>query len=53
MRNPWGSEGYSGPWCDTCSEWDQAAGLRDEVPDYGFDNDGVFYTDLDTYYTDF
>lgn len=53
MRNPWGSEGYSGPWSDSSSEWDSAAGLRDEVPDYGFDNDGVFYIDLDTYYTDF
>ena len=24
MRNPWGSERYTGPYCDTCSEWTDA-----------------------------
>jgi len=21
MRNPWGKETYTGPYCDTCSDW--------------------------------
>ena len=31
LRNPWGSETYKGPWCDSCHEWtaetEQQAGL--------------------------
>ena len=21
VRNPWGHEKYTGPWCDECKEW--------------------------------
>lgn len=47
LRNPWGGEVYKGPWSANDSRW--TAQLRSEVPDWGTDNDGIFYTTLDIY----
>ena len=46
LRNPWGSEKYKGPWCDSCAEWtaetEEQAGLMRS-------NDGVFFIPIDIY----
>ena len=47
VRNPWGKEKYHGPWSDRSDKWTNA--LKDEV-DLVVDNqDGIFWTDIDTY----
>ena len=50
VRNPWGKEKYSGPWSDKSELWTDK--FREEV---GFkdSNDGIFWTDLDTYFKHF
>lgn len=40
MRNPWGSEGYSGPYSDGSAEW---ADADKEMVDYVEADDGMFY----------
>lgn len=46
LRNPWGSEKYKGPWCDSCKEWtaetEKQAGLMKS-------NDGVFFIPIKIY----
>lgn len=38
MRNPWGTEKYKGPWCDSCDEWtDETA----KQAGHANSNDGV------------
>jgi hypothetical protein len=46
LRNPWGAEQYSGPWCDSCDEW-----TAETIAQTGHAeaNDGVFYIPLDAY----
>jgi len=55
VRNPWGSEEYTGPWSDSSSEWTPE--LRAEVASKmgGADkkDDGIFYMDITTYRTNF
>ena len=43
MRNPWGSERYTGPWSDDDSRWTDA--LKEEVGLVEA-NDGIFWMEL-------
>ena len=46
MRNPWGTEKYKGPWCDSCDEWtDETA----KQAGHANSNDGVFFIPIDVY----
>ena len=47
MRNPWGSEGYSGPWSDGSSEWTDE--LKAEVDLVQDTRDGFFYIDIQNF----
>ena len=50
VRNPWGFEGYSGPWCDKCDEW---KGVPQEIKDklsFTESLDGVFYMTVEDYH---
>jgi hypothetical protein len=52
MRNPWGREGYTGPYSDESNEWNDK--LRKEAGSV-IGNDGIFFLPLDIYmiaYTD-
>lgn len=51
MRNPWGTEKYTGPWCDSCEEWTDER--RSQVTEIGIEDDGLFYIPFDVFYTDF
>ena len=32
VRNPWGHEQYTGPWCDACAEWnDVSQAVKDSL----------------------
>lgn len=46
MRNPWGSEGYSGPYSDGSDEWTDA---DKEKVDYVDADDGMFYMIFDDF----
>ena len=50
IRNPWGSQSFQGAFSDANLLWDEKskkeAGIKDE-------NDGVFFTDIDTYLSQF
>ena len=51
MRNPWGSEGYSGPWSDGSSEWTDE--LKAEVDLVQDTRDGFFWIDIGNYKASF
>lgn len=55
MRNPWGSEGYTGPWSDSSDLWTPE--LRQTVEaatGHGSANDnGIFYMDIDSFKRNF
>ena len=50
MRNPWGSEIYTGDWSDKSDLWTDD--LRKQVGSTET-NDGVFFIDIDSYMKDF
>jgi hypothetical protein len=50
MRNPWGSELYSGPWNDKDKRWTPA--LLKQVNHYPA-NDGVFWMPVEDFRTPF
>ena len=53
MRNPWGKEGYTGPWCDECDEWnDVSQDVKDSLSFTSAD-DGVFYMTVEDYHAGF
>jgi len=41
MRNPWGREAYTGPWCDDCGEWNDE--YKKEVNYVNDKTDGIFF----------
>jgi len=51
VRNPWGSEQYSGDWSDNSDKWTDAyrAAVEAELGDAGASNQGIFYMDLASY----
>ena len=62
VRNPWGSEKYSGDWSDSDTRWALKSGdrtYREIVRDFieghepGLVDDGLFYMDLDSYMANF
>lgn len=48
MRNPWGTENYSGPWSDSSSLWTPE--WKKQV-DLKVNNDGIFWMDFNFFYT--
>jgi hypothetical protein len=46
IRNPWRSENYTGPWCDSDPRWTDS--YKEQV-DYLDRDDGVFFMDMDTF----
>ena len=60
LRNPWGKEKYTGPWCDNCerhfsvmSDWDSIdEGVKNSLS-LTFADDGVFYIRFEDYYENF
>lgn len=52
MRNPWASEVYTGPWCDSCSEWESHATAKSEAG-WEVADDGIFYMPIGLYRTAF
>ena len=53
VRNPWGSEVYSGPWCDECAEWDDVSQEVKDSLSFTSANDGVFYISVEDYHLGF
>ena len=51
VRNPWGRETYNGPWSDKSDKWD--AQSKKEVDLVVDSEDGLFWTDIDTYLANF
>ena len=51
LRNPWGKEKYHGPWSDESELWTEE--LAEEVDLVVDNNDGLFWTDIDTYIDNF
>ena len=56
IRNPWGSEEYTGPWSDSSSLWTdahkatvEAATNTNAHTPTSWGNNGIFYMDLDSY----
>ena len=51
VRNPWGSEGYTGPWSDKSDIWtpELRQQVSDALGDADDDNEGIFYMDIDSY----
>jgi hypothetical protein len=50
MRNPWGTESYTGPWADSDSRWDQTSSAEKErIGLVKTIYDGVFFMDLPTF----
>ena len=50
MRNPWGSELYTGPYCDDCDEWNDVSQEIKDTLSFTEDNDGVFYMTIEDYH---
>lgn len=46
IRNPWGTEVYKGPWCDSCSEWTPDTRAQAGMTNA---NDGVFHIPVEEY----
>ncbi|CDW77757.1 calpain family cysteine protease containing protein [Stylonychia lemnae] len=46
IRNPWGSDSYTGPWSDSDSRW--TTYYKSQLP-YANDNDGYFYISDDDF----
>jgi hypothetical protein len=46
LRNPWGSEGFTGAWSDSSSSWTND--LKDEV-NHGSADDGIFFMSIEDY----
>ena len=60
IRNPWGVETYRGPWSDDdARNWDknlqnEARTFKQRFPElYEKENDGIFFIDYVTYFTEF
>jgi hypothetical protein len=54
MRNPWGSESYTGPWKDGDSEWNSVSQAEKDRVGYKVDtNDGIFFMPMNVYVSDF
>ena len=53
VRNPWGSEQYKGPWCDTCKEWDKVSKEIKDKLNFSAADDGVFYITIEDYHKGF
>jgi hypothetical protein len=51
LRNPWGSELYTGPYSDSSSMWTDA--IKEQVGDFEISNDGSFYIDSETFVNEF
>lgn len=54
VRNPWGIDVYTGPWCDSSSLWTDA--FKAQVPYINNKNDGAFFiedTDLVKAFNDY
>ena len=51
IRNPWGSEGYTGPWSDESDLWTDE--LAAEVNLENNMEDGFFFCDIDTFMSSF
>ena len=51
VRNPWGTEGYAGPYSDTSSDWTEA--LKAEIPSYADALDGRFHMPIEDYMQSF
>lgn len=51
MRNPWGSEQYTGPFSDGDGAWTDA--IKTAVGYEDQSNEGIFFMDLDSYYNFF
>lgn len=50
VRNPWGSEGYHGPWSDKSDLWDEDTKRK---VDYLDKNDGLFFIDHNQFHHEF
>ena len=48
MRNPWGSERWNGPWCDSCNEWKAVSKTIKDSIGYAKD-DGIFFMPIENY----
>lgn len=51
LRNPWGSELYTGPYSDSSSMWTDA--IKEQVGDFEDSDDGSFYMDSETFGNEF
>ena len=51
VRNPWGEEGYNGPWNDSSELWtdDLRQQVSEALGDADIENEGTFYMDIDSY----
>ena len=46
IRNPWGSDSYTGPWYDGDSRW--TAAIKAQVP-YANSNEGYFFIEVNDF----
>ena len=53
VRNPWGVEQYTGPWCDDCDEWNDVSQDVKDTLSFTSANDGVFYMTVEDYHAGF
>lgn len=47
IRNPWGVDRYTGPWCDGDSRW--TAAYQAQVPYNNNQNDGYFFMNVNDF----
>lgn len=50
VRNPWGSERYTGDWSDKSSLWTEILKEKHSIKD---ENDGIWYISAEDYLTNF